>query len=344
MDTELKEFKVSNDILCSPEAMKARLMEEGYLFFKNMIDPGHIESLRAEILDLYRQNEWVMRGTDPMEGRVDVGKSCAEGEPPYLEVYRQLYALRSFHAIAHAPAMMGAMEKLINGKVLPHPSKVARMSFPQSDRHTTPIHQDFVHFQGSFYTLTCWTPLSDCPVELGGLAIHPRPWSEEIFNHRFSLGAGMLKIDEDQLQGSWHTTNYEIGDALIFHSLTVHKALPNQTDEIMRISLDNRYQAATDVINDRQLQPHLSGSGQRWGWDEIYDDWTPDDELAWYWRDMDLKVVPWDESFSDKGVQDAMAKAGDGDEDAIYSLNVLLKANPGSKWASRAADILAAVG
>ncbi len=343
MDADLKEFRVSNDILDSPGAMKKRLLQEGYLFFKSLIAPSRIESLRAEILDLYRRNDWVMAGTDPLEGRVDIGKSCAEGEPPYLEVYRRLYALRSFHAVAHSPEMMDVTGKLIDGEVLPHPAKVARMSFPQSDRHTTPIHQDFVHFQGSFYTLTCWTPLSDCPVELGGLAIHPRPWSEEIFDHHFSLGAGMLKIDEDRLEGAWHTTDYEVGDVLAFHSLTVHKALPNQTGELMRISLDNRYQAAGDVINDRQLQPHLSGSGQRWGWDEIYGDWQPGDELAWYWRDMDLDVVPWDDSFSDKGVQDAIAKARIGDEDALYSLDVLLKANPGSKWAGQAADALAAL-
>ena len=60
----------------------------------------------------------------------------------------------TFHAVAHAPELIATMEKLVGGEVLVHPSKVARMSFPQSDRHTTPIHQDFVHFQGSYHTLT----------------------------------------------------------------------------------------------------------------------------------------------------------------------------------------------
>ena len=79
------------------------------------------------------------------------------------------------------------------------------------------------------------------------------------------------------MNGNWHTTDYEVGDALIFHSLTVHKALPNETDEHIRLSLDNRYQSANDVINDKQLQPHLSGAGTRWGWDSIYGDLPKDD-------------------------------------------------------------------
>ncbi len=343
MESELREFRVSNDILCSPDDLKSRLLKEGYLFFKRLIEPDQIRNLRFEILELYRQHGWLLPGSDPSEGRVDKAKSCAEGEPPYLELYHRLYGLRSFHAVAHAPEVVATIGKMVDGEVLVHPSKVARMSFPQSERHTTPVHQDFVHFQGSYKTITCWTPLSDCPVELGGLAIHPRPWSEEIFSHHFSLGAGMLKIDEDQLSGNWYTTDYEVGDALIFHSLTVHKALPNETDEHIRLSLDNRYQSANDVINDKQLTPHLSGAGSRWGWDSIYAGWPEDDQLRYYWDESELTIVPWDDSFADMGVKDAISRARAGDEDAIYSLDILLKANPGSKWAPEAAKTLAAV-
>ena len=42
MEADLKEFRVSNDILCSPDALKSRLLEEGYLFFKGLIEPDQI--------------------------------------------------------------------------------------------------------------------------------------------------------------------------------------------------------------------------------------------------------------------------------------------------------------
>ena len=68
MEANLKEFRVSNDILCSPDALKSRLLEEGYLFFKGLIEPDQIGELRSEILDLYNQHEWLLAGTDPLGG------------------------------------------------------------------------------------------------------------------------------------------------------------------------------------------------------------------------------------------------------------------------------------
>ena len=343
VETELQEFRVSNDVLGNSKILRRRLMSDGYLFFKQLVDPARLAQVRRQVLDIYDQHGWSLPGTDPQEGKVDAGKSCAEGEPAYMPVYEQLYALKSFHEIAHTPEVLTVMGDLIDDEVFVHPKKVARMSFPGSERHTTPLHQDFVHFQGSFYTPTCWTPLHDCPVELGGLAVNPRPWSDEIFEHSFSLGAGMLKIDEEQLTGSWYTTDYELGDALIFHSLTVHKALPNITDEQIRLSLDNRYQGITDTINEDQLNPHLSAAGERWGWDDVYREWSGDNELRYYWHGLELDSVPKDMRFGEAGVADAISKAKAGDVDAIYSLGVLVEANPDSKWAPQARQILNSV-
>ena len=61
------------------------------------------------------------------------------------------------------------IQKIVDGDVLVQPQKVARLWFPQFTDHTTPPHQDFVHFQGDFDTYTCWTPVGDCPIELGGI-------------------------------------------------------------------------------------------------------------------------------------------------------------------------------
>ncbi len=44
---------------------------------------------------------------------------------------------------------------------------------------------------------------------------------------------------------------------LVFHSLTMHKALPNATQDQVRISLDNRYQRVRDPIDEGALKPHL---------------------------------------------------------------------------------------
>ena len=44
--------------------------------------------------------------------------------------------------------------------------------------------------------------------------------------------------------------------------------------------------------------------------------------------ESELTIAPWDDSFADKGVMDAIAKARAGDEDAFYSLDILLKGEP----------------
>ena len=87
----------------------------------------------------------------------------------------------------------------------------------------------------------------------------------EVREHHFSLGAGGLAVDESELAGRWLSANYEAGDALIFPSLTVHQALPNYTDDRLRISLDNRYQARDEPIARHMLEPHLTGvTGFNW--------------------------------------------------------------------------------
>ena len=110
--------------------------------------------------------------------------------------------------------------------------------------HTTPVHQDFVHFQGCFETYTFWAPVGDCPIELGPLALIPGSHKVgRVMRPHFSLGAGALAIPEKEQTGEWACSDFEVGDSLIFPSLTVHQALPNVTEDRMRVSLDNRYQA-----------------------------------------------------------------------------------------------------
>ncbi|HMN29234.1 MAG TPA: phytanoyl-CoA dioxygenase family protein, partial [Caldilineaceae bacterium] len=211
-----------------------------------------------------------------------------------------------------------------------------RLWFPQFTEHTTPIHQDFVHFQGNFETLTCWAPVGDCPIELGGLAVLPGSHKvNQVLDHHFSLGAGSLCIDTEEaakthaeLDIAWHSTDYEIGDTLIFPSLTIHKALPNYTEDQLRVSLDNRYQAIGDPIADHMLQPHLSLT-KKFTWEEVYQGWQTDD-LQYYWRQLDNPVVPRDTSYAEKGFAEAVKLARQGDPRAYLALKRIIRRDPNS--------------
>ena len=79
-----------------------------------------------------------------------------------------------------------------------------------------------------------------------------------------------MGVDSRELGGEWLTTDYQPGDALIFHSLAIHQALPNLTDDRIRLSVDYRYQSPNQPILDFCLKPHNSGGT----WDEIYEGWN----------------------------------------------------------------------
>ena len=231
------------------------------------------------------------------------------------------------------------VEKIVGREVLPHPQKIARLWFPKYTAHTTPIHQDFVHFQGNFQTYTCWAPVGDCPIELGGLAVLPGSHKvNKVMEHHFSLGAGSLCVNTDELSGEWHSTNYEVGDTLIFTALTVHKALPNLTEDRLRVSLDNRYQAVDDPVAEHMLEPHLNLFNSL-TWEHVYRNWESD-ELQYYWKDLDLTVLPKDFSYGNKGFEEALELARDGDERAILHLNRAIKRDTTTELAQRAAAVL----
>jgi len=339
MSERFEEFRVSNDAIADPDELRRRIDVEGYLFFRALQDPDKLLALRREILGVCREGAWLREGSELSAGIADPSRRCTEGDLEYATVYHQIYKLESFHRAGHWPEVLAMMETVIGGPVLPHPQKIARLWFPQYTEHTTPIHQDFVHFQGAFKTYTCWAPVGDCPRELGGLAVLPGSHRiNAVRDHHFSLGAGSLAIDTGQLEGQWVTTDYAIGDSLIFHSLTVHQALPNRTADRLRISLDNRYQGLDQPIAEHMLLPHLRAHHEL-TWDEVYRDWGSK-ELQYYWRGLDLEVMPKDESWGARGFAEALSLARQGDLVARHHLTRLVNRDPSTEQARAAAAAL----
>ena len=156
--------------------------------------------------------------------------------------------------------------------------------------------------------------------------------------HHFSLGAGGLAVDESELTGHWLSADYEAGDALIFPSLTVHQALPNYTEDRLRISLDNRYQAQGEPIARHMLEPHLTGVTD-FNWDACYAGWQSE-SLQYYWQDIDLEVVPQSSRWGDQGFAEALSLAQDGDERALYQLRRIARRDPESERGQHALQLL----
>ena len=337
------ELRVSNDAQADGDELRRRLDDDGYLFFRRLLDPPGLIDLRRRMLTVMQVGGWLVDGTDPVDGIANPNARSTEGDLEYTDVYHEVYKLQAFHEIAHCREVMDLLELVRGCSMMPQPQKVARLWFPKFTEHTTPIHQDFVHFQGTHDNLTCWSPIGDCPRELGGLAVLRGSHKvDRVLEHHFSLGAGSLHVDpsaHEELNDQWHTTDYEIGDTLIFPALTIHKALPNVTEDRLRVSLDNRYQRVGDPIAEHMLNPHLSSMSPL-SWEDVYRDWDSD-EFQYYWKELDPPVLPKITSFLDQAFAEAVKLAEDGDERAMLHLKRLATRDAESEQGRIASSVLA---
>ena len=319
--------------------LNQRLEHDGYLFFKRLLNPDRLLELRREMLTIMQEGGWLVTGTDPLDGIADPAARSTEGDLEYTDVYHKVYKLQAFHEIAHCSEVLDLLGRIRGCEMMPQPQKVARLWFPKYTDHTTPIHQDFVHFQGSFDTYTCWAPVGDCPTELGPLALVPGSHKvDKVLDHHFSLGAGSLAILEEDLGDQWLSNDFEAGDTLIFHSLTAHQALPNLSEDRMRVSLDNRYQAFGIPIAEQMLTPHLSNFAD-FDWEDVYANWESD-ELKYYWKQYDLEVSAKIETWGRIGFEEAMALTRDGDTNARHHLERMVKRDPEGEQSVSAAKLL----
>ena len=288
----------STDLLADPAALRERGSADGYLFFRGRLPAGPLLDLRREILGIVADHGLLAPGCHP----ADAGPGGARADLDALAdvelvggctdaVYRDVQALESFHRLAHHRGLLEIYAALFDGPVLPHPRNIARVLLPGPRARPTPPHQDFVHVQGAVQTWTAWFPLGDCPRDLGGLSVLRASHRKGVLAVGGAEGAGGLETRLCRGEDEWLETDYRAGDVLTFPSTTVHKGLPNQHPDRIRLSCDFRYQDASDAIEEKSLLPHRDIAS----WEEIYAGWRGDD-LKYYWRGRELAMSPWDES------------------------------------------------
>mgnify|MGYP002725692938 CR=1 FL=1 len=280
-------FPDSVPLLDDPVALRQRASEEGCLFFKGLIEPDAILNVRHQVLTICRKHGWLDESSPMEDGVVKAGMSVIEGgDKRWQEFYCDILKLHDFHALSLHPSIMAMFEKLFAGKVLPHPRNICRAMFPESRAYSTPPHQDHFYIGGSEDTWTNWMPLGDCPVELGSLAVAPGTHRAGMFAVHKAQGAGGHGVDVED-DRPWYTGDIMCGDVLILHSHTVHQGRDNLSGNRLRLSVDYRYQPASDPVRSDSLLPHMG-----WvTWEEIYAGWDEDDPMKYYWEDWGLKVV-----------------------------------------------------
>lgn len=243
MTNKLEQFREANEYLRDSKRLNFAFEEDGYLFFRRVLDPKQVEVVKHDYMEVLQQQGVV---------RQDVTEIVWTGLGVNKIDETQLYAGSSTADLLASTHTIRLMEGTFGEPVYMFKSHNIRYALPNDLVHLTPPHQDYflVRIKQSFRTL--WIPLIEIDEQLGGLALgggsHKRGLIDHV-KHDTALsyifkGRKQRGIPLESVPQPWLTTRYEPGDLLVFHNKMVHWFLPNRSDRI-RFSIDNRCQPVT---------------------------------------------------------------------------------------------------
>jgi ectoine hydroxylase-related dioxygenase (phytanoyl-CoA dioxygenase family) len=271
----------------SRDFLRDQIDSKGYILLRDLLPTDVLTRLLDEITKKLSAAGWLLRGHNPLDRFADSSAACGDPDPSFKRTYQEIFALELFHALPHHPALQHVMNMIVGKPLLIHPKPIGRLIFPHCDRLRVHAHQDHRFMGGDIECYTAWIPLHDCSTDIGPLQILQG-------SHRFGFQPhddASLHVPEipsgKALGTDWVGGQINAGDALIFHSLTVHAAAPNLSKQL-RISLDCRFQDARRVVNPANLA--FAGESGK-SWEKIYAGWHSD-KLKYYWKGMPLNFQP----------------------------------------------------
>lgn len=285
----MKPFTESNDVLNNPSAVRKRLRDDGYLFLRDVLPRDDVVQLRRQILEICEEAGWLRPRANLMDGLTDHAP-IEEGSDAHAAVYKKVQALESFHRLKLHANVMKLFEDIYEEPAIAFPQTIGRIAFPRDDENQTQPHQDWIFVGGSTETISCWAPLGDIPIEVGGLKILEGSHKAGFLEPRVAAGPGHRSVDIDP-DLEWVQSGYRAGDLLLFKMLTIHAAANNRSPDRLRLSMDFRYTGESHVIGDEWLIPHSCTAG----WEELESEWR-DSPTAHYWDrlpKMKIRSHPW---------------------------------------------------
>lgn len=300
----LSPFEDATELLDHPHELRARADRDGFLFFHGLLDPEPVLELRGALLGVLARHGLLAEGTD--SGLLDLDRlarlpadDMREDIGVTQQIYFELQRVPALHRLPHHPSLLRLYRTLFGAEIFVHPRHILRAMTPHPAMFPTPPHQDFPLVQGSADTWTCWAPIGCCSIEKGPLAVLRGSHSNGYLPVSQERGAGGIAAQLCDREDDWVGGSFGVGDVLTFSALTVHRSLrPTVRDEV-RLSMDVRYQRASDEIDERSLGNHAHHP-----WAEIYEDWSEQDRhLMYYWDRDELTFRPRDDSLMQPGAR-----------------------------------------
>jgi Phytanoyl-CoA dioxygenase (PhyH) len=223
------ELSDSSGLVTDQDGLRRRLAADGYLFFRGLLPEAEVRAAGLIVLERLRAGGWVDdRGVPSIQPRA-VNSMDALADP----AFRTAMFGVPFNRIPYLPELRAVVRRILGPEAFSYPAKVLRAVYPERPEARPRgryIHYDYA-VSGVQDMLTSWIPLMDIPILIGGLAVRPGG----------QLGPPGRPRPLSRSEPGWATTSYQPGDAIIFHCLTPHAALPNW-GSALRISGDFRWQ------------------------------------------------------------------------------------------------------
>lgn len=264
----------------APHVLRERFAQWGYLYIKQYVPAAECETLLGKLLSA--AHPYIGReGT--LAPRLE-GQPFFETDPAWDEIYPKIQSLEAFHNFFHQQHILQLLEWVTGTDAFVYPMKMARISTPGKIGYETPPHQDAHSHHAGPTMAGFWVALHDVTQAMGRVKVLPKSHERGVRPVFSTQGVGgvQCKIYEDET--TWHVSDFDAGDVLIFHSCTVHKAEPNTTVDTVRISVDTRFCDHGAPVFSTNLEPHHGWRIEGLNWASIYRDWK-DSQYQYYWRD-----------------------------------------------------------
>jgi Phytanoyl-CoA dioxygenase (PhyH) len=264
----------------NPQTLRERFAQWGYLYIKRYIPVSQCENLLAALL----QEAAPHIGRDGMLPPRLQGQPFFETDPVWDEIYPKIQSLEAFHSFFHQSRVLSLMETVVGKEPFVYPMKMARISTPGKIGFETPPHQDAHSHHAGPTMAGFWVALHDVTESMGRVKVLPGSHTRGVRPVFKTQGVGGIQCEIYEDETTWHVSNYEAGDVLIFHSCAVHKAEPNTTTDTVRMSVDTRFCDHGAPVFSTNLEPHHGWRIAGLDWQSIYRNWK-DTQYQYYWRD-----------------------------------------------------------
>lgn len=223
----------ANASLGDRAALHAMMQRCGYLFFENVLDKEIVGELKRDFLNVLIGMGVVDKGaTEPVWNGADL--------VDFPIKFEQLHQVKVWERFAAHPRINAFFGELLGDQPFWLPIVEYRIFPPLFEAPADPFigrHQDG-YYNGDLDCWTCWVPLADVDLEMGGLAMASGQ-HERGYLHN-AADAPQFPIPADAIpKDVWRRSSYKPGDVVVFNRWIPHCGMHNFSRRF-RLSMDIR--------------------------------------------------------------------------------------------------------